>query len=111
MDCNNVLVLPYELNIEWFISILVVMFYSQRNREVILEASRRWNTKFPLLKLFHFILYYKYTKVSDDDYEYFSKMTLQNVLKEILSKESTGINWLNLTGSECIIKNKNLKNS
>ncbi len=84
MDCKkDILTLPFEYNMSWFVCILVVTMYSQRIREITLEASKRWNNTFPLFKLFSFILHMKYVSKSAVDYEYFESMTLENLCKEL----------------------------
>jgi hypothetical protein len=85
MDCKtNILTLPFEYNMSWFICLLVVTMYSQNIREVTLEASKRWNASFPLFKLFNFILHMKYQRsFTTADYEYFETMTLENLMREL----------------------------
>jgi len=48
----------------WFMAIFVAMFYSQRSRKILLEASRKWNTKKDLFKKVNDILHDKYLKTS-----------------------------------------------
>ncbi len=85
MDCSNdLIILPYEINMSWFIALLAVTLYSQRLRMVLLEANKRWNKTFPLFNIFSFLIHMKYTKsFTPADYEYFDTMTLENLLEEL----------------------------
>ena len=46
----------------WFMAIFVAMFYSQRSRKILLEASRNWDIKKDLFKKIKDILHDKYLK-------------------------------------------------
>lgn len=92
MNCkNDLVILPYEKNMTWFISLLVASFYSQRMCHIMLEASKKWNRKNPIFHLFYFILRLKYNKsqrsgrsgMSGMSEEYFSKLTLENLMNEM----------------------------
>ena len=48
----------------WFMAIFVAMFYSQRSRKILLEASRKWDIKKDLFKKIKDILHDKYLKTS-----------------------------------------------
>jgi len=69
----------------------VSMFYSQRSRKLLLDASYGWNTKKELLSLLKHILDDKYLKVASresEDYEKFSDDTFAKVLT-LLYKENS----------------------
>ena len=85
MNCErDLIILPYETNMSWFIALLAVTFYSQRLRIIMLEVSKRWNTSFPLFKLYLFLLHMKYKRsFKVADYDYFKTMTLENLLEEM----------------------------
>ena len=61
--CSRILT-PLQINepICWFLTTLVAMFYSQRSRKVILEASKLWDKHSPLFKSLKRILKDKYLK-------------------------------------------------
>jgi len=61
----------------------VAMFYSQRSRKILLEASKNWDTDDELFDLLKKILHDKYLKTASrvsEDYRNFSDDTFQNVL-------------------------------
>ena len=76
----------------WFMAAFIAMFYSQRSRKLLLNASSGWNKKknkelFTLLK---HVLEEKYLKVGvrdSEDYQKFSDNTFGDVLK-LLNKEN-----------------------
>ena len=92
--CSRILTPKQVGPICWFMATFVAMFYSQRSRKILLEASKDWNTKkkgftifsdnkVKLLKLLKHILDDKYLKVESresKDYKKFSDNTFGNVL-------------------------------
>jgi hypothetical protein len=82
--CSRILT-PHQVGpICWFMATLVAMFYSQRSRKILLEASKHWNTEDKLFKLLKNILHEKYMKVESreiDDYMKFSDDTFIKVLQ------------------------------
>ena len=67
----------------WFMATFVAMFYSQRSRKILLEASKYWDTKEALFDLLKKILHDKYLKTASsvsEDYRNFSDDTFENVL-------------------------------
>jgi nucleoid DNA-binding protein len=92
--CSRILTPKQVGPICWFMATFVAMFYSQRSRKLLLEASNAWDTKkgaftlflnnkkklFTLLK---HVLDDKYLKVESresDDYKKFSDNTFRNIL-------------------------------
>jgi hypothetical protein len=72
--CSNILTPKQVGPICWFMATFVAMFYSQRSRKLLIEASKHWDDNYLLFKLFKFILDNKYKKNSSENkknYEYF----------------------------------------
>ena len=72
----------------WFLAIIVAMFYSQRSRRVIMDASKTWNTQDKVIELFRDLLYDRYLTVGSDphkseEYETFNEDTFIEILKEL----------------------------
>jgi len=67
----------------------VAMFYSQRSRKILLNASKTWNTKNELFTLLKHVLDDKYLKTSreSEDYKKFSDDTFGKILS-LLYKEN-----------------------
>jgi nucleoid DNA-binding protein len=68
----------------------VAMFYSQRSRRLLLNASKHWNTKKDLFTLLKQVLDDKYLKTASresDDYKMFSDNTFTMIL-DLLYKEN-----------------------
>jgi hypothetical protein len=71
----------------WFMAAFVAMFYSQRSRKILLEASKDWDKEDkskPLFTLLKHVLNDKYLKTASresDDYRNFSDDTFINILK------------------------------
>jgi hypothetical protein len=75
-------------NICWFLAVIVVMFYSQRSRKVIMNSSKTWNTQYKVIKLFRDLLYDRYLIVGSDphkskEYETFNEDTFIEILQEL----------------------------
>jgi hypothetical protein len=82
--CSRILTPKQVGPICWFMATFVAMFYSQRSRKILLEASKHWNTEDELFKLLKNILHEKYMKVESreiDDYRNFSDDTFIKVLQ------------------------------
>jgi hypothetical protein len=70
----------------------VAMFYSQRSRKILLNASKTWNTKNELFTLLKNVLDDKYLKTtsSGEDYKKFSDDTFGKILS-LLYKENSKV--------------------
>jgi hypothetical protein len=89
--CSRILTPKQVGSICWFMAAFVAMFYSQRSRKLLLNASSDWNTKKELFSLLKHILDDKYLKVASresEDYEKFSDDTFAKVLA-LLYKENS----------------------
>jgi hypothetical protein len=89
--CSRILTPKQVGSICWFMAAFVAMFYSQRSRKLLLNASSDWNTKKELFSLLKHILDDKYLKVASresEDYEKFSDNTFGEVLS-LLNKEDS----------------------
>jgi hypothetical protein len=89
--CSRILTPKQVGSICWFMAAFVAMFYSQRSRKLLLDASYGWNTKKELFSLLKHILDDKYLKVASresEDYEKFSDDTFVKVLT-LLYKENS----------------------
>ena len=51
----------------WFNSLLMTIFYSQLSRELILKASKSWDSRIKIYKIFRHILKYKYIKSNNPE--------------------------------------------
>jgi hypothetical protein len=68
----------------WFMATFVAMFYSQRSRKLLLDASNSWNNKKALFALLKHVLDDKYLKTADgrdsEDYKKFRDDTFIKIL-------------------------------
>ena len=81
--CSRILTPKQVGPICWFMATFVAMFYSQRSRKILLEASKDWDRKEELFDLLKKILHDKYMKIESrvsEDYRNFSDDTFKNVL-------------------------------
>jgi len=72
--CSRILTPKQVGPLCWFMATFVAMFYSQRSRKKLIEASKNWDLNIPIFKIFKFILDNKYEKISSKEhknYEYF----------------------------------------
>jgi len=94
--CSQILTPKQVGPICWFMATFVAMFYSQRNRKILLKASKDWDTKKKLFKLLNDILRNKYLKTGKkgEDYDNFSDDTFIELLSllYIEKKESFPFN-------------------
>jgi len=67
----------------WFNTLLMVVFYSQLSRERVMQASKNWNKKLKIYKIFNHILKYKFVKSKnpEKDHKFFEKIKAENILK------------------------------
>ena len=82
--CSRILTPKQVGPICWFMATFVSMFYSQRSRKILLEASKDWDIKKELFTLLKQVLDDKYLKVASresDDYKRFSDNTFIDILK------------------------------
>jgi hypothetical protein len=88
--CSRILTPKQVGPICWFMSIFVAMFYSQRNRKVILKASKHWDTKDELFTLLNRVLDEKYLMSENEKeyYEKFSDNTFGDILRLLFKKDS-----------------------
>ena len=88
--CSRILTPKQVGPICWFMATFVAMFYSQRNRKVLLNASKRWDKKDKLFTLLKQVLDDKYLKSDNEkeDYEKFSDDTFGNILGLLFDKDS-----------------------
>jgi hypothetical protein len=81
-------------NICWFLAVIVIMFYSQRSRRVIMEASKTWDIRGKtgvertVFSLFRKLLYERYLIVGDEpanirEYKTFNEDTFVEMLKRL----------------------------
>jgi hypothetical protein len=82
--CSRILTPKQVGPICWFMATFVAMFYSQRSRKILLEASKGWDNKKRLFILLKHILDDKYLKTASresEDYRKFSDNTFIDILK------------------------------
>jgi len=80
-------------NICWFLAIIVIMFYSQRSRRVIMEASKTWDGRISVIKLFRNLLYERYLIVGNEpknseEHKTFNEDTFIEILKQLYEMDS-----------------------
>ena len=86
-------------NICWFLAIVVIMFYSQRSRRVIMEASKTWDGRVKtgmeriVFSLFKNLLYERYLIVGEypansKEYKTFNEATFLEILKQLFEMNS-----------------------
>jgi hypothetical protein len=93
--CSHILrpIQKYK-NICWFLAIIVIMFYSQRSRRVIMESSKTWDIRSKtgvertVFSLFRKLLYERYLIVGDEpansnEYKTFNENTFVEILKRL----------------------------
>jgi len=81
--CSRILTPKQVGPICWFMATFVAMFYSQRSRKLLLEASKDWDKKKELFTLLKHVLDDKYLKVASresEDYKKFSDDTFGEIL-------------------------------
>jgi hypothetical protein len=88
--CSRILTPKQVGPICWFMATFVAMFYSQRNRKVLLKASNGWNKQDALFTLLKHVLDDKYlmTENEQEDYEKFSDNTFGNILRLLYQKNA-----------------------
>jgi hypothetical protein len=88
--CSRILTPKQVGPICWFMATFVAMFYSQRSRKILLEASKGWDTENELFRILKHVLDDKYLKTlagkESDDYRNFNDNTFIDILK-LLYKE------------------------
>ena len=67
--CSRILTPKQVGPICWFMATFVAMFYSQRSRKILLDASDNWNTREEIFKSLKHILDDKYLKVESRESE------------------------------------------
>ena len=89
--CSRILTPKQVGPICWFMATFVAMFYSQRSRKLLLEASNNWDKEKELFTLLKHVLDDKYLKTADgresEDYKNFSDDTFLSMLS-LLNKEN-----------------------
>jgi hypothetical protein len=82
--CERILTPKQVGPICWFMATFVAMFYSQRSRKLLLEASNSWNNKKALFASLKHVLDDKYLKTADgrdsEDYKKFRDDTFLKIL-------------------------------
>lgn len=91
--CSRILTPKQVGPICWFMAAFVAMFYSQRSRKKLLNASYSWNKKKDLFTLLKHVLDDKYLKTASresEDYKMFSDNTFAEILT-LLYKENSKV--------------------
>ena len=74
--CSKIIIPAQTGPICWFMSTFVAMFYSQRSRKILIEASKYWNKQIKLFSIFNDILKDKKYDYSQLKYEIFEPMLI-----------------------------------
>ena len=77
----------------WFLAIIVSMFYSQRSRKVMMEASKTWDTQNGVINLFRDLLYDRYLTVGNEpknseEHKTFNEDTFVKILQGLYNMDS-----------------------
>ena len=91
--CSRILTPKQVGPICWFMATFVAMFYSQRSRKLLLDASPGWNKKKRLFGLLKHVLDDKYLKTANResaDYKKFSDNTFGKILT-LLHKDNSAV--------------------
>jgi hypothetical protein len=89
--CSRILTPKQVGPICWFMAPFVAMFYSQRSRKILLNASKTWNTTKELFTLLKHVLDDKYLKTASresEDYKKFSDDTFGKILSLLYNENS-----------------------
>jgi len=89
--CSRILTPKQVGPICWFMATFVAMFYSQRSRKKLIEASKKWDLNISIFKILKFILDNKYEKISSKDnknYEYFYTEFVYFLILLFLNKQN-----------------------
>lgn len=81
--CSNISVIPQYEGTCWFNAILMICFYSQGVRNLLIKHSYKWNSKESLFKFFKTIFKYSHTK-STKTLDLFIKVKPEIVLLKIM---------------------------
>ena len=67
----------------WFNSLLMTIFYSQLSRELLLKASKSWDSRIKIYKIFRHILKYKYIKSNnpEKDIKFFEDIKPEKIIE------------------------------
>ena len=81
--CNNVITIKQYGPTCWFNSILMAVLYSENSRKMLLEKSKKWNSRINIFKTLLYILKNKYLRTDNlhNDYLYFDKIRPEYILK------------------------------
>jgi hypothetical protein len=87
--CSQILTPKQYGPICWFMALFVAMFYSQRNRKILLKASKNWDQNNELFKTLYNVLHNKYLKksVNGEDYDDFSDDTFIKILSLLFQED------------------------
>lgn len=90
--CSKVLTINQVGPTCWFLATFMAMFYSQRSRKLLINASKQWDERIEIFRILKHILLYKYMKTADikDDYKYFDVIKAESILS-FLHKHDKGI--------------------
>lgn len=79
--CSKVITVPQFGQNCWFLALFMSMFYSQRSRIKLLQASKTWNEDIEIFKILKNILHNKYLKTNEiSDFEYFKVISAEKLL-------------------------------
>lgn len=88
--CSKIIIPAQTGPICWFMSTFVAMFYSQRSRKILIEASKYWDKQFKIFSIFDDILKNKNYDYSQFNYDIFEPMLIY--LNNTISAKSFSYN-------------------
>ena len=91
--CSRILRPMYTRNICWFMANIVVIFYSQRSRSIVMNRSYLWDNKGSIYSLFKKVLYDRYLTVGhlrqSDEYKDFKDDIFIDMLRILHQMNNT----------------------
>jgi len=84
--CSDISVIPQFKNYTWFNAILMVSFYSQAMRKLMIKQSKTWKKKSNLHNFLKTILKKNYKSNNNETIRLFNKINPQSILLNILFK-------------------------
>jgi len=81
--CKKLVFFPQFGATCWFNALLMATLYSQQSRELLLSASKSWDTRIKIYKIFKHLLHHKYmrSKNPQKDFKFFVDIKPENILR------------------------------
>jgi hypothetical protein len=88
--CKKLVFFPQFGATCWFNALLMATLYSQQSRELLLAASKSWDTRIKIYKIFKHILHHKYMRSNhaEKDFKFFRDIKPENILTMLFNYNS-----------------------